>query len=55
MRLHPVPTPLRDLLTEAGIPVLGHVGMTPQSVNEYGGFKRQGVTRAASQRTSHRP
>lgn len=31
-------------LTSSGIPVLGHVGMTPQSVNEYGGFKRQGKT-----------
>jgi 3-methyl-2-oxobutanoate hydroxymethyltransferase len=31
-------------LTLSGIPVLGHVGMTPQSVNEYGGFKRQGKT-----------
>ena len=36
-------------LTEAGIPVLAHVGMTPQSVNEYGGFKRQGRTRAAAE------
>lgn len=32
-------------MTEAGIPVLAHVGMTPQSVNAYGGFKRQGKTR----------
>jgi 3-methyl-2-oxobutanoate hydroxymethyltransferase len=31
-------------MTEAGIPVLAHVGMTPQSVNEYGGFKKQGKT-----------
>ena len=37
-------------LTGAGIPVLAHVGMTPQSVNEYGGFKRQGVTREAAER-----
>ena len=37
-------------LTEAGIPVLAHVGMTPQSVNEYGGFKRQGVTREAAEK-----
>jgi len=35
-------------LSEAGIPVLAHVGMTPQSVNAYGGFKRQGVTREAA-------
>ncbi len=35
-------------LTEAGIPVLAHVGMTPQSVNEYGGFKKQGKTPEAA-------
>ena len=29
-------------LTSAGIPVLAHVGMTPQSVNSYGGFKSAG-------------
>ena len=32
-------------MTAAGIPVLAHVGMTPQSVNAYGGFKTQGKTR----------
>ncbi len=37
-------------LTTAGIPVLAHVGMMPQSVNEYGGFKRQGKTRAEAER-----
>ena len=35
-------------MTEAGIPVLAHVGMTPQSVNEYGGFKKQGKTAEAA-------
>ena len=29
-------------LVEQGIPVCGHVGMQPQSVREYGGFKVQG-------------
>lgn len=36
------------LLVEAGIPVMGHVGMTPQSVNAFGGFKVQGKTEAAA-------
>lgn len=29
-------------LVEAGIPVMGHIGFTPQSVNTLGGFKIQG-------------
>ncbi|MFM6980656.1 MAG: 3-methyl-2-oxobutanoate hydroxymethyltransferase [Micrococcales bacterium] len=29
-------------LTEAGIPVMGHIGFTPQSVHQLGGFKVQG-------------
>jgi 3-methyl-2-oxobutanoate hydroxymethyltransferase len=29
-------------MTRAGIPVMGHVGLTPQSVNALGGFKVQG-------------
>lgn len=37
-------------LTTAGIPVLAHVGMMPQSVNAYGGFKKQGKTREAAER-----
>ena len=36
-------------LTSAGIPVLAHVGMTPQSVNSYGGFQKQGKPRAAAE------
>jgi len=31
-------------LTQRGIPVIGHVGMTPQMVQIYGGFKTQGRT-----------
>lgn len=37
-------------LTTAGIPVLAHVGMTPQSVNAYGGFKKQGKTREGAEK-----
>ena len=29
-------------LTDAGIPVMGHVGLTPQSVNTLGGYRTQG-------------
>ena len=37
-------------MTTAGIPVLAHVGMMPQRVNSYGGFKMQGKTREAATR-----
>jgi 3-methyl-2-oxobutanoate hydroxymethyltransferase len=37
-------------LTERGIPVCGHLGLTPQSVNQFGGFKVQGRQDDAAQR-----
>jgi 3-methyl-2-oxobutanoate hydroxymethyltransferase len=34
----------------AGIPVMGHLGLTPQSVNAFGGWKAQGKTPEAARR-----
>ena len=31
-----------EAITRFGIPVMGHLGMTPQSVHQYGGYKVQG-------------
>ena len=38
------------LLVSSGIPVMGHLGLTPQSVNQFGGYKVQGKTPAAAVR-----
>ncbi|MGF1517010.1 MAG: 3-methyl-2-oxobutanoate hydroxymethyltransferase [Nodosilinea sp.] len=37
-------------LVQWGIPVMGHVGLTPQSVNQLGGFRKQGKTEAEADR-----
>ncbi len=37
-------------ITDAGIPVMAHLGLTPQSVNALGGNRVQGKTEAAAQR-----
>jgi len=40
--------PAIKAILEAGIPVLGHLGLTPQSVHKLGGFKAQGKTAEAA-------
>lgn len=37
-------------ITQAGIPVVAHIGLTPQSVNALGGYKVQGKSQEAAQR-----
>jgi 3-methyl-2-oxobutanoate hydroxymethyltransferase len=37
-------------LVECGIPVMGHIGLTPQSVHQFGGFKVVGKTPEAAVR-----
>lgn len=37
-------------IADAGIPVCAHIGMTPQSVNSFGGFKVQGKSLETAQR-----
>ena len=37
-------------ITNAGIPVMGHLGLTPQSINQLGGFRAQGKTAVAAKR-----
>jgi 3-methyl-2-oxobutanoate hydroxymethyltransferase len=39
-----------DALVRAGIPVMGHLGLTPQSVHALGGYRVQGRGREAAKR-----
>src|SRR6056297_636991 len=38
-----------ERLTQLGIPVMAHLGLTPQHVNQLGGYTRQGTTEAAAE------
>lgn len=37
-------------IVDASIPVMAHLGLTPQSINAFGGFKVQGKTEAAAKK-----
>ena len=37
-------------IVDCGIPVMGHIGLTPQSIHQFGGFKLQGKTPEAATR-----
>lgn len=42
--------PQIQAITAAGIPVVAHLGLTPQSINAFGGFKVQGKSEAAAKK-----
>jgi 3-methyl-2-oxobutanoate hydroxymethyltransferase len=39
-----------SFLTQRGIPVMGHVGLTPQSVHQLGGYRQQGKDEVSADR-----
>ncbi|MCU4752143.1 3-methyl-2-oxobutanoate hydroxymethyltransferase [Halobacteria archaeon AArc-curdl1] len=41
---------LTERMVQLGIPVMAHLGLTPQHVNEYGGFPRQGTDEDSARR-----
>ena len=42
--------PIIQQLTSSGIPIMGHLGLTPQSVHQLGGYRLQGQTDADADR-----
>lgn len=38
-----------ELLTKSGVPVMGHIGLTPQSVHQMGGYRVQGRGESGAQ------
>ncbi len=49
----PLTLQLVERATQAGIPVVGHLGLTPQHVKALGGFKRQAQSVAAATQLLH--
>lgn len=45
--------PTIQRIVQAGIPVMGHIGLTPQSVNQFGGFRVQGKEVDSARRLLH--
>lgn len=45
--------PTISRLIKAGIPVMAHIGLTPQSVNQFGGFRVQGKEVASARQLLH--
>lgn len=45
---YPVIVEIVHRLVEAGIPVMGHVGLTPQAVHQLGGYRQQGQSPEAA-------
>ncbi|MBF0477606.1 MAG: 3-methyl-2-oxobutanoate hydroxymethyltransferase [Deltaproteobacteria bacterium] len=43
-------TPTVKAIVEAGIPVIAHIGLTPQTASKLGGFKAQGKDAASAQK-----
>jgi 3-methyl-2-oxobutanoate hydroxymethyltransferase len=42
--------PVVEAIVATGIPVLGHLGLTPQSVHQFGGWRAQGKTALAARK-----